>query len=113
MKDPVKTKQQLLQELKEMRNKLEQLDACRQEFEGARHRYERLLDAAPDAMIFVNRSYEIVLVNPQMEKLFGYTQEEVVGKELDILIPKRSRSAPEICRGGIFRTPGCAPWVGT
>lgn len=105
VKDPDKTKEQLEHELLEMRTKLEQLEACRREFEGARHRYERLLDAAPDAMIFVNRSYEIVLVNPQMERLFGYTQEEVVGKELDILIPERFRGQHRKFVEGYFSNP--------
>lgn len=105
MKDPVKTREELAHELGEMRVKLEQLEACRREFDGARRRYEKLLDAAPDAMIFVDRSYKIVLVNPQMEKLFGYTQEEVVGKELDILIPERFRGQHRKFVEGYFSNP--------
>ncbi len=105
MKDPVKTREELAHELGEMRVKLEQLEACRREFDGARRRYEKLLDAAPDAMIFVGRSCKIVLVNPQMEKLFGYTQEEVVGKELDILIPERFRGQHRKFVEGYFSDP--------
>ncbi len=82
---------ELLQELEEMRRKNEELEACRRQYDGIRQRYENLIEAAPDAMIFVNRDYEIVLVNAQMERLFGYAQKEVVGKRLDILIPERFR----------------------
>ena len=105
MKDPVKTREALAHELGEMRGKLEQLEVCRREFEGARLRYEKLLDAAPDAMIFVNRSCEIVLVNPQTEKLFGYSQKEMVGKELDILIPERFRGQHRKFIEGYFSNP--------
>lgn len=92
-------------ELDEMRVRLQQLEACRRKYDIARQRYEKLLEAAPDAMIFVNHSYEIVLVNPQMEKLFGYAKEEVVGKELDILIPERIRAQHRKLVGGYFSNP--------
>ncbi|HTJ81275.1 MAG TPA: PAS domain S-box protein [Polyangiaceae bacterium] len=53
--------------------------------------HSALLDAAPDAMIIVSESAEIVLVNLQAEKLFGYSRNELVGQSLEIVIPDASR----------------------
>jgi PAS domain S-box-containing protein len=62
-----------------------------------RRRVERtmmaILEAAPDAMITVDRSQAIRLVNRQAEALFGYDRSELLGQPLDLLIPERDRAA--------------------
>ncbi len=50
---------------------------------------QALLETAPDSMVIVNSSGQIVLVNAQTELLFGYTKEELLGEDVEILIPKR------------------------
>src|SRR6202022_4394618 len=45
-------------------------------------RYRGLLEAAPDAMVVVNQSGEIVLLNLQAEKQFGYRAEELPGQKV-------------------------------
>lgn len=52
-------------------------------------RFRRLLDAAPDAMVIVDHLGKITLVNNQAEKQFGYTHKELVGNEVEMLIPER------------------------
>ncbi len=52
-------------------------------------RYRQLLDAAPDAMIVVDRDGTLAFANLQTERLFGYTPDELLGRPLDVLIPKR------------------------
>lgn len=42
-------------------------------------------------MLFVGRDARMVLANQQMEKLFGYSKEELVWKDLHVLIPERFR----------------------
>ena len=49
-------------------------------------------EAVPDAMVAVNQDGEIVQVNSQTERLFGYAQSELVGQSVDILVPVSQRS---------------------
>src|SRR5687767_8203936 len=51
-------------------------------------RYRGLLEAAPDAMVVVNQRGEIVLLNVQAEKQFGYHRDELVGQQVKNIIPE-------------------------
>ncbi len=51
--------------------------------------FRELLEAAPDAMVIVNEAGEIVLINSQTEKLFGYDREDLLGHSVERLIPAR------------------------
>ena len=51
-------------------------------------RYRGLLEAAPDAMVVVNQAGEIVLLNLQAEKQFGYRRDELLGKKVTNIIPE-------------------------
>jgi PAS domain S-box-containing protein len=51
-------------------------------------RYRGLLEAAPDAMVVVNPAGEIVLLNVQAEKKFGYSRDELVGQRVINIIPE-------------------------
>ncbi len=46
-----------------------------------------MVEAALDAMVCVDASGRIVLVNAQTERLFGYPREDVVGQPVEILVP--------------------------
>src|SRR4029453_15447681 len=50
-------------------------------------RYRGLLEAAPDAMVVVNQRGEIVLLNLQAEKQFGYRRDELLGQKVTNIIP--------------------------
>jgi PAS domain S-box-containing protein len=58
------------------------------ETEDSGARYRGLLEAAPDAMVVVNESGEIVLLNVQAEKQFGYSRDELLGQRVKNIIPK-------------------------
>ena len=51
-------------------------------------KYRGLLEAAPDAMVVVNQAGEIVLLNVQAEKQFGYSRDELVGQKVKNIIPE-------------------------
>jgi PAS domain S-box-containing protein len=51
-------------------------------------RYRGLLEAAPDAMVVVNQSGQIALLNVQAEKQFGYSRDELVGQPVKNIIPE-------------------------
>ena len=51
-------------------------------------KYRGLLEAAPDAMVVVNQGGEIVLLNVQAEKQFGYRRDELVGQKVKNIIPE-------------------------
>lgn len=53
--------------------------------------FRSLLEAAPDAMVIVDERGRIVLVNAQAERLFGYGRGELLGKEVEILLPHADR----------------------
>jgi PAS domain S-box-containing protein len=48
--------------------------------------FQELVDNSPVAIVTLNVDHNVVSCNPAFEKLFDYTQEEVVGKNLDDLI---------------------------
>lgn len=51
-----------------------------------------LIDASPDANVIVNQKGEIILVNKQTELLFRYDRNELLGKQVEILIPENKRT---------------------
>ena len=50
-----------------------------------------IMEAIPDAVAAVNQQGVVVQVNAQMEAMFGYTRQELIGQPIEMLVPQRQR----------------------
>ena len=72
-------------------------------------RFQGLLDAAPDAMVVVDQDGKIVLVNTQTERLFGYQREELLGRDVEVLLPDSLREQHRLHRKDFIADPHVRP----
>jgi PAS domain S-box-containing protein len=70
------------------------------------------LEAAPTGMLMVDAKGTIVFVNAQIERLFGYPREALVGQPVEVLIPERFRGGHPGERGRFFAAPSTRPMGG-
>ena len=78
----------------------------------ADRRFQLAVEAAPNAMVMVNQEGKILFVNAQMEKLFGYSRDELLGMSVDQLVPARFRAKHAGFRAGFFAGPQARPMGG-
>jgi PAS domain S-box-containing protein len=77
----------------------------RLELAASEARFRSLLETAPDAIVVVNHFGEMVIVNAQTEKLFGYSREDLLGQRVEMLIPARVRGKHPSHRANFFAEP--------
>jgi PAS domain S-box-containing protein len=77
--------------------------------EAAEARFRGLLEASPDAVVIVDTAGEIVFVNAQTERMFGYRREEILGKRVEVLLPERLRDGHPKHRAEYLATPQPRP----
>ncbi len=95
MADGDKTREQLINELAELRHRIVELEALgierkrsEEEIKKRQEYLEAVLHEAPDAIVTLDASHHILEWNPGAEQIFGYTRSEAVGKNLDDLVSR-------------------------
>lgn len=66
----------------------------------------KTLESLPDAVVVINETGEIVLFNLRAEVMFGYSREEVLGKEVEVLLPESFKIKHVYHRQTYFDEPG-------
>jgi PAS domain S-box-containing protein len=64
-----------------------------------------IIDSVPTAVVVVDESGTIVLVNTQTEVLFGYSRDELLGANIDTLVPERFRHKHPSHRASFIKNP--------
>jgi PAS domain S-box-containing protein len=71
----------------------------------ADERFRLAIDAAPTGMLLMSLTGTIVMVNAEIEHLFGYTRAELIGRQIELLVPERFRQHHPEFRKGFFGAP--------
>jgi len=71
----------------------------------AEEKFRNLLESAPDAIVIVNDTGIIELINAQTEKMFGYARSEIIGNKIELLMPVRYEHAHQVHRTEFFKNP--------
>ena len=72
-------------------------------------RFRLVVEAAPNAMVMIDRAGKIVMVNAQTELAFGYERAELLGQSIEMLVPERFRAAHPELRNRFFTEPRPRP----
>jgi PAS domain S-box-containing protein len=75
------------------------------EHSQAEARFRLAIESAPNAIIMIDQNGQINLVNPLAEKYFGYSREELIGENVDKLVPGRIRENHASFRAGFLEKP--------
>src|SRR5579864_948101 len=75
----------------------------------AEAQFHALLEAAPDAMIVADPEARMMLVNAQVESVFGYQRKELLGQKIEMLVPERLRERHCELRNDFLRAPHDMP----
>jgi PAS domain S-box-containing protein len=81
----------------------------RREAQVLQTRFREVLEAAPDAIVIVDASGRIALVNSEAERLFEYGRDELFGELVELLVPARFHRGHPRHRGKYFTDPHTRP----
>jgi PAS domain S-box-containing protein len=87
----------------------ERSDSVVADLRRSEQQFRALLESAPDAVIIADGDGRIVLANDQCQELFGYAQEELLGKPVGTLLPERFRARHLGDRVGYLADPRTRP----
>ncbi|MDQ1317149.1 MAG: hypothetical protein QG588_800, partial [Candidatus Poribacteria bacterium] len=112
MRDESKTKEQLIDELGELRQQIAELrasqterDKFRSDLEVAKKYSQDIIDSSIDMIIAVDKNRGIIEFNEAAQKAFGYKPDDIIGKDIDVLYndpQEGSEINKAISKTGIF-----------
>lgn len=105
MPDKGKTKKQLMSELVKMRERVAELESSVIERKRVEEQFHLAVESAPNGVVVVNHRGEIILVSSRAERMFGYNREELIGQQVEILVPERFRSRHSEYRVAFYANP--------
>ena len=70
------------------RQTLAELEAREKDLGESREQFRVVVESVPYALLMVNEEGQILLVNIQSERCFGYNREELLGQKIELLVPK-------------------------
>ena len=77
----------------------------------AQEQFRIAVESAPNGMLIVDQDGNIALVNAHIEQLFGYGRDELMGRQVEILLPERFRSKQPGQQESLFTSPD-ERWMG-
>ncbi|WP_019594046.1 EAL domain-containing protein [Thioalkalivibrio sp. ALM2T] len=75
-----------------VRAPLKHLHEAHRDIERREQRYQQLLETAPDGVLVTDMHGRIVMVNRNIERLFGYPRQQLIGEPVERLVPERLRA---------------------
>jgi hypothetical protein len=71
----------------------------------AEERFRLAVESSPNGMVMVDPAGKMVLVNREVERMFGYERQELLGQSIEMLVPERFRQRHPTYRSTFFRAP--------
>ena len=81
------------------------LKAAEVALRDSEERFRHVVEATPNAIIMVGADGTVQMVNAEVERVFGYARDELLGKPVEILLPARYRQDHPRLRRGFFAAP--------
>ncbi|HWA40532.1 MAG TPA: PAS domain S-box protein, partial [Gemmatimonadales bacterium] len=72
---------------------------------ASEQRLRAAIDSAPSGLLMIDAEGRIVLVNREVERLFGYPREELLGRPVELIVPERYHNAHPKYRAGFTERP--------
>jgi PAS domain S-box-containing protein len=93
----------------DVRRAVRQRRIAEQEKQASEATAKALFEAAAQAIFVVDQSGQIVMVNPATEKMLGYSESELIGQSVELLVPEKVREGHVNHREGYFHNPQNRP----
>lgn len=75
----------------------------------AEERFRQLIEGMPNGIVMVDQQGQLMLVNAQIEKSFGYSRDALIGQPIEMLVPERFRAHHSAYRDGFIASPTARP----